>query len=304
MRKHLLLIFVLIIIVIGLVLLLPKHVEKLDPETVVAIVYGQNIKYSSIQVTVDHPAIQYKIQEGMLTEEQLPDYILKKEKENLIAQINDIILWKAIEESDLIVTQDEINNHIDKILASMTASELNEAYEKTKLLVKAVREALDFSERADEIYKSLLEPHGIPYDGWRQTLEQFTAIEELNKFEANLEQVFTREHIRKQYEEYTEGFRKTILRRKFFEYLVNDISVSDSEVIQLYNKRCPGGRIAFDDVKENLYNEIYRGKKLKRLKKWQQEGIENANISIKVNKFRSIVNEMLERTERAVYVGP
>lgn len=304
MCKYLLFISILIIIVIGLVLLLPKHVEEQDSETVVAIVYGQKIKYSSIQVTEDHPAIQYKIQEGMLTEEQLPDYILEKEKENLIFKINGIILQNAIEELNIIVTNDEMNDHIDDILASITDSQLNEAYERHELLIKALKEAFDSPDRITEIYNSVLKPHGVLYDVWQSALEEFTTMEAINEFEKNFKKAFTKSFLREQYEKNTTGFRKIILKRKFFEQLVKDISVSDDEVVTLYKERHKSGRFAFNDVNESLRQKIYLEKKKKRQKEWWQEGIKNANISIEVNKFRSIVNEMLERTERAVYVGP
>lgn len=300
MRKYLLLIFILIIIVIALVLLLPKHVEELDSETVVAVVYEQKIKYSSIQVTEDHPEIRYKIQEAMLTKGEISSYILGKEKENLIYQINDIILWKAIEKSNLIVTQEEINEHIDKIMASMTDSVLNEQYETCKLIAEALKEAFKHPERTDEIYEKKLKTHNINYYAWQDVLKKFNTVEDVNKFEENLDEALSKKFIREFYIKQTEGFKKTLLKDKFYEHLVRDISVSDSEVVTLYKTRYKSGRITFDDVKENLCREIFREKKEKRLKEWWYVQLKKANISIKVARFKNI---MLEWIERAVYVG-
>lgn len=296
LKKIRLFAFIVIALIIVVFVIINKQMfaeEPLASDTVVAVINGKGIKYESIRVQGDHPSIFYKINEGIITKDQIPEYILKEEKGRLFSQINDLILWDAINATDLMVTEGEVNDHIDKILASMTDSLLHAQYTTTKVLVEALKEAIRYPKRTNEIYEKKLKPHDINYYSWHDALKQFTTIEELNKFEKNLKLAFTKEYMREQYEKNAEGIKKTILKRKFYEHLMKDISVSDSEVVMLYKERYKSGRTAFDDVKENLRQEIYREKKEKKRKQWWQEQLEKADIDVKVDEFKDVVEQML-----------
>ena len=284
---------ILIIFTICTILLVDSaFCDKVTPDTVIAKVEGQIVIYKEIAEDPERATFVYQLQYGREPSKiELSNIIDRKEMGRLAVEIQDIIRQKKIKEFGIDVSDKEMEAWLKSYYTKYnidpveTTATINKRF---SALAKALREAQKNPVRERKIYEQQLSML-MSYEEWTGHRRYYNTPEKVSGIEKTLPQKV--EDLYKP-NPATEAW---MLSQKLKNRITEDVSVSNRELKNYYNKAYSGVKTkpTFIGVREKLREQLLLEKKQKKERDWWQEQYKKADIKIKVDKFKNVMDILI-----------
>lgn len=266
--------------------------DEIAQDTVIAEVEGQIIIYKEIAEDPEKATFVYRLQYGREPSEvELSSIIDRKEIGRLAAKIQDIIKQKKIKEFGIDISDKEMEAwlrsfytkyNIDPVETTATTNKYFSA------LAKALREVQKNPAEERKIYEQQLSIL-MSYEEWTGHRRYYNTPEKISWIEKSLSQ-----EVEDLYKP-NPAIEAWMLNQKLKSKITEDVSVTDRELKDYYNKVYSGvkDKPIFIEVREQLREQLIEEKKRQKEEKWWQEQYKKANIKIKVDKFKNVMNILI-----------
>jgi len=217
---------------------------------------------------------------------------LQLEKSGLTGLIKKIIFKQTIKESGITVSEKEIDERLDQTIqkAGINNEYVKKVHDQCQAICDALAQWQKDHSRSNAIYTELLSGKGLTQQMWKTYQINYDTPEKLAKLKSLIPNSI--EDMKKNSREST---KRDLLAEKLNEVITKDVSVTDQEVREAFDKQYKHNPQKPDYEKtKNIFREsVLNRKKQKVISDWWKNKYRQSRIVITNNTFEAVKSEML-----------